>query len=166
MIEAIEQNLQRGIQLLKNISDEQYSNKTVAPYNSSIGCHMRHVLDVFSCLLKGLDAKSVDFSIRERNECAEQETRVGIEYFESVIHQLKKIKQEDFNTIIKVSDNMGLGKETANYSLAAALMQAQSHAIHHYASIGYLIYQLGIELPNSDFGYNPTTPKKGMCLKN
>ena len=166
MIEAIEQNLQRGIQLLKNISDEQYSNKTIPPYNSSIGCHMRHVLDVFSCLLKGLDSKCVDFSIRERNECAEKETRVGIQYFESVIHQLKKIKEEDFNTGIKVSDDMGLGKVTANYTLAAVLMQAQSHATHHYASIGYLIYQLDIELPNADFGYNPTTPKKGMCLKN
>jgi uncharacterized damage-inducible protein DinB len=160
MIEAIEQNLQRGIQLLRNISDEEYSNKSVAPYYSSIGCHMRHVLDVFSCLLKGLDSKFVDFSVRERNECAEKETRVGIEYFETVIHQLKKIKEEDFNTTIKVSDDMGLGKETANYTLAAVLMQAQSHAIHHYASIGYLVYQLGIELPNADFGYNPTTPKK------
>lgn len=166
MIEAIEQNLQRGVQLLKNISDDQYSNKSIGPYNASIGCHMRHVLDVFSCIFKGLETNFVDFSIRERNECAEKETCIGITYFETVIHQLKKIKEEDFNTVLKVSDNMGLGKETATYTLAAVLMQAQSHAIHHYASIGYLIYQLGIELPNSDFGYNPTTPKKGMCLKN
>ncbi|MDX6747827.1 DinB family protein [Polaribacter sp. PL03] len=166
MIEAIEKNLQRGIQLLKNISDEQYSNKSVAPYNSSIGCHMRHVLDVFSCVLNGLDSGFVDFSVRERNECAEKETSVGILYFETVISQLKKINKEDFNITIKVCDDMGLGKETANYTIAGVLMQAQSHATHHYASIGYLIYQLGVSLPNSDFGYNPTTPKKVNITSN
>ncbi|QVY65657.1 DinB family protein [Polaribacter sp. Q13] len=160
MIKAIEQNLQKGIQLLKNISDEQYSNNSVAPYNASIGCHMRHILDVFSCLIKGLDAKFIDLSVRERNGCAEKETSLGIEYFETVIHQLKKISEEDYNTVIKVSDDMGLGKVTANYTIAAMLMQAQSHTTHHFASIGYIVYQLGIELPNTDFGYNPTTPKK------
>ena len=48
---------------------------------------------------------------------------------------------------------------TVNYTLASALIQAHSHAIHHFASIGYIISQLGIELPDADFGYNPTTPK-------
>jgi uncharacterized damage-inducible protein DinB len=162
MIEAIKQNLQKGILLLENISDEQYSNKSIAPYNSSIGCHIRHVLDMFSCVFKGLDNDFIDFSVRERNKCAEKETRVGLSYFESVIFELEKIKKEDFNTVIKVSDDMGLGNQTANYTIAAVLMQVQSHTTHHYASIGYLIYQLGIELPNSDFGFNPSTPKKAI----
>ena len=162
MIDAIEKNLKRGISLLTSISDKQYSDTSVAPYNSSIGSHIRHVLDIFSCVFKGLENNFVDFSVRERNKCAEQQTSVGIEYFETIIHQLKTIKKEDFNTRIKVSDDMGLGNEVANYTIGSVLMQAQSHAIHHYASIGYLIYQLGIELPDVDFGFNPTTPKKSV----
>jgi len=162
MIDAIEKNLKRGISLLTSISDKQYSDTSVAPYNSSIGCHIRHVLDIFSCVFKGLEHNFVDFSVRERNKCAEQQTSVGIEYFETIIHQLKTIKKEDFNTRIKVSDDMGLGNEVANYTIGSVLMQAQSHTIHHYASIGYLIYQLGIELPDVDFGFNPTTPKKSV----
>jgi len=43
MIDAIEKNLKRGISLLTSISDKQYSDTSVAPYNSSIGCHIRHV---------------------------------------------------------------------------------------------------------------------------
>jgi len=39
------------------------------------------------------------------------------------------------------------------------LIQAHSHAIHHFASIGYIICKLGIELPDTDFGYNPSTPR-------
>ena len=64
------------------------------------------------------------------------------------------------NCKITVSDDLGLGKISVNSTLAAVLLQAQSHAIHHYASVGYIIYQLGVELPDSDFGFNPTTPKK------
>ena len=37
MIDAIVKNLQRGIQLLNCVSDEEYRNTTIAPYYSSIG---------------------------------------------------------------------------------------------------------------------------------
>ena len=162
MIDAIENNLRRGISLLSSISDKQYSDTSIAPYHSSIGLHVRHVLDIFSCVFNGLEHNFVDFSLRERNKFAEQQTSVGIEYFETIIHQLKTVKKEDFNIKIKVSDDMGLGNEIAVCTIGSLLMQAHSHAIHHYASIGYLIYQLGIELPEVDFGFNPTTVKKSV----
>lgn len=159
MIEAIEKNLQRGISLLNTISNEQYSDATVAPYFSSIGCHMRHILDVFSCVFEGLEESNVCLSKRNRNQLVEQKTNLGIAYFENTIHQLKELEASDFSKKIIVSDDMGLGVECVNYSLGAILMQAHSHAIHHFASVGYIIYHLGIELPDADFGFNPTTPK-------
>lgn len=160
MIEAIEKNLKRGVNLLNNISDNEYSNNSIAPYYSSIGCHMRHVLDVFSCVLIGFKNENIDLTIRKRNELAEQKTTVGIDYFNEVIDQVCAMSKNNLKSEITVSDDLGSGKITVNTTLEAALMQAQSHAIHHYASVGYLIYQLGIELPDADFGFNPTTPKK------
>ncbi|WP_299012326.1 DinB family protein [uncultured Polaribacter sp.] len=160
MIEAITQNLQKGVDLLKNITNAQYSDRSVAPYQSSIGCHMRHVLDVFSCFFNGLDKNHVDFSVRERNECAETQTEAGITYFKSIITNLEKISPQDFDKKIQVTDNLGLGNETVTYTIGAVLMQMQSHAIHHYATIGYLVHQLNITLPKNSFGYNPTTPNK------
>ena len=160
MIQAIEKNLERGIQLLHNISDEQYSNTSVAPYHSSIGGHMRHILDVFSCIFDGLAQNSIDFSARERNEKAELFTAEGIRYFEQILNKLKTIDSKDYGVLIPVSDNLGLGTITIDYTLGAALVQAHSHAIHHFASVGFIINQLGIQLPDADFGYNPTTPKK------
>ncbi len=159
MINSIEKNLERGIKLLNSISDDQYSSTSVAPYHSSIGSHIRHILDVFSCIFNGLETKTIDFSDRERNQLAEQYTAEGISYFNNIISQLRKLKHSDFNTIIVVSDDLGLGRITTNYTLGSALVQAHSHAIHHFSSIGFIINQLGIELPDKDFGYNPTTPK-------
>ncbi|CAM1372990.1 DinB family protein [Tenacibaculum xiamenense] len=160
MIEAIDENLQRGIKLLNSINDEEYCNKSVAPYYSSIGTHMRHVLDVFSCIFKGLDTKNVDFSDRERNTLAEEWIAEGLKYFEEIRSNLLKIDSDDFNKLIYVTDDLGKGSVTVQYTLGSALVQAHSHAIHHFASVGYIINQLGIQLPDADFGYNPTTPKE------
>lgn len=160
MVDAIEKNLERGIKLLNSISDEEYSNCTVPPYYSSIGNNMRHILDVFSCIFKGVDNGIIDFSDRERNELAQQKTQAGIAYFDVILEGLEKIKDYNFDTIVAVTDDLGTGEITANYTLGSALIQAHSHTIHHYASIGFIINQLGIELPDADFGYNPTTPRK------
>ncbi|WP_299628356.1 DinB family protein [uncultured Tenacibaculum sp.] len=147
------------MKLLNNISDEEYSDCTVGPYYSSIGNNMRHILDVFSCIFKGLDEKDIDFSARERNELAQIKTESGIAYFNNIIEKLKEIKDSDFDKIVKFTDDLGTGKITTNYTLSSALVQAHSHAIHHYASIGFIIERLGIELPDADFSYNPTTPR-------
>ena len=159
MISAITHNLQRGVKLLNAIDDNQYNDSSVAPYYSSIGIHMRHILDVFDCIFDGLEAKKVDLSARKRNELAEKKVSFGLVYFDEVITKLDALKSENLDVVVEVKDDLGLGVVTANYTLASALIQAHSHAIHHFASIGYVISQLGINLPDADFGYNPTTPR-------
>lgn len=159
MIAAIDKNLQRGITLLTNITNEQYSDITVAPYYSSIGAHMRHVLDVFSCIVNGVEKGHIDFSDRKRNTLAEEQTVEGIKYFEMIIRALYELETLDLNQLIEVTDDLGMGRVTATYTLSSALIQAHSHAIHHFASVGFIVNSLGIELPDADFGYNPTTPR-------
>lgn len=159
MVEAIEKNLLRGVQLLQCISDEEYSNTSIAPYYSSIGGHIRHILDVFDCVFEGLPTNEINLIKRKRNELAENYTSHGINYISATIEKLRNLNQEDFNKIVIVTDDLGLGVVSANYTLVGILIQAHSHAIHHFASVGYVINQLGIQLPDEDFGFNPTTPK-------
>ncbi|MCF6181003.1 DinB family protein [Lutibacter sp.] len=159
MIKAIEKNLDKGIKLLTQITDEQYSNTSIAPYYSSIGSHIRHILDIFDCVFEGLPTENINLINRSRNSIIELHTSKGINYFEEIKQKLQNLDKDDFDKIIKVTDDLGLGKETVNYTLAAILIQAHSHAIHHFASVGYIISQLGIKLPDDDFGFNPTTPK-------
>jgi len=160
MIEAIEKNLQRGIQLLNCVSDQDYCNTTIPPYYSSIGVHMRHILDVFDCIIEGVESGNINLINRKRNQLAENFTDKGIVYFEEIIYKLQLLKNVNFDKIVKVTDDIGLGVITANYTLGGVLIQAHSHAIHHFASVGYIISQLDIKLPDADFGFNPTTPKK------
>jgi uncharacterized damage-inducible protein DinB len=159
MIKAIEKNLDRGIQLLSQITDEQYSDISIAPYYSSIGGHVRHILDVFDCVFEGIPFENINLITRKRNILVEKYTTNGIEYFEEVKLKLNRLENTNFNKIVKVTDDLGSGEITANYTIEAILIQAHSHAIHHFASVGYIISQLGIKLPDDDFGFNPTTPK-------
>ncbi len=159
MIKAIIHNLNRSVLLLNSIDDMQYSDISVAPYNSSIGGHIRHILDVFDCIFDGLSIGEVNLVARKRNELTEQKTTFGLIYIENTIDKLHGLENVDFDKIIAVKDDLGLGEITQNYTLGSVLIQAHSHAIHHFASLGYLIHQLGINLPDADFGYNPTTPR-------
>lgn len=159
MIEAIQKNLERGIHLLNSISDDEYANTTIAPYYSSIGGHTRHVLDVFDCVFNGLDSNNINLIQRKRNSVVENKTKEGVKYFQSIISKLEGFENKDLNQIVQVTDDLGSGAISANYTLSAVLIQAHSHAIHHFASVGYIISQLGIQLPDEDFGFNPTTPK-------
>ena len=159
MIAAIQKNLERGIHLLNNISDDEYANTTIAPYYSSIGGHTRHILDVFDCVFDGLESNEINLIKRKRNSAVENKTTEGIKYFQTIISKLEKVENKDLNQIVQVSDDLGSGIISANYTLSGILIQAHSHAIHHFASVGYIISQLGIQLPDEDFGFNPTTPK-------
>jgi len=160
MILAIKQNLERGMNLLQNISDSNYCDNSVAPYYSSIGIHMRHVLDVFECVFEGLPEGQINLVNRSRNRKVEEERQEGLNYFKQILTKLERLSSEDFGQLIAVTDDLGTGPVVTTYTLGAILAQAHSHAIHHYASIGYVIAQLGIELPDSMFGFNPTTPKE------
>lgn len=166
MIAAITNNLQRGIILLNAINENQYIDKSVAPYFSSIGIHMRHILDVFDCIFTGLESKKVDLAARKRNELVENKINIGLDYFNEIITKIEGLENQDLNILVEVKDDLGLGIVTVNYTLASALIQAHSHAIHHFASIGYIISQLGISLPDADFGYNPTTPRNREIVVN
>ena len=165
MIKTTQKNLQLGADLLNMLSPAQYRDRSVRPYHASVGNHMRHILDIFDCIFCGLDADGkIDLTARKRNLETEQNIAAGLAYFERTITKLEALKNVDMSRILEVSDDLGGGKITAPYTLAAILIQAHSHAIHHYASIGYILSELGIDMPADVFGYNPTTPKENRAV--
>jgi hypothetical protein len=58
-----------------------------------------------------------------------------------------------------VTDDLGLGKVDVEYTYPSLLAQANSHAIHHYAIINYILNRLEITIMDESFDYIPTTPK-------
>lgn len=158
IISSINNNLNNAIALLDVINSETYCDTSVGPYFSSIGSHIRHTLDFFDCIIDGLDTNNIDLTARKRDEILSTNTEAAKNHMYAL--QETFLSYVDVNTdyLIHVTDNMGQGKVTVSYTLESILAHANSHATHHYATIGYILCQLGVDLKIPGFGYNPTTP--------
>ncbi|GAA3620890.1 DinB family protein [Flavivirga jejuensis] len=158
IIKSTINTLQKSQYLLNNLDDEILSNASVSPYNSSIGSHLRHILDFYDCILN-IKNDCVDLTARKRDNKIETCCDSAKDYLLSLMDRLSSL-EENLDKTVNVVDDLGLGKTEIPYTLAALLAQANSHTIHHYAIINYILDRIGIIINDADFGYNPTTPKK------
>lgn len=157
ILQANLNTLQKASFLLSNLSDEILRDNSISPYYSSVGSHIRHVLDFYDCILK--HDEYYDLTERCRNVEIETNCKSALNYLESLKERLMNLKTINLKQEVFVIDDLGVGKEKIAYTYSALLAQANSHAIHHYAIINYILDGLKVNLADSDFGYNPTTPK-------
>ncbi len=150
--------LQKSKSLLTLLSDETLSDKSVSPYYSSIGSHIRHIYDFYDCILNGKDNGQVDLTERKRIASIENCCDSALGYFNSLTEKIKTIGSSGGERIV-VLDDLGTGKIEIEYTFSALLAQANSHTIHHYAIISYILDRLNVAIEDPDFGYNPSTPK-------
>lgn len=158
IISSINKNLNSVIALMNALDQESYCNDSIGPYYSSIGSHIRHTLDFFDCIVKGLDSNSIDLTARKRDEILSTNKEAAKQHIYSLQETLLSFVDVNTDYLLDVTDNMGQGKIAVKYTLESILCHANSHAVHHFASIGYILTQLGIEIKIPGFGYNPTTP--------
>lgn len=158
ILQSTIQTLNKTHKLLATLSDDKYSDASVSPYYSSIGSHIRHIYDFYDCALNVEDGR-VDLTARKRIASIENSCDSARDYFDAIISRLKAVDALN-NKELVVIDDLGTGKIEINYTYEALLAQGNSHTIHHYAIINYILDRLNITIEDSDFGYNPTTPKK------
>ncbi len=160
IIAAVNYNLNQANELLSQIDADTYVNETVGPFFSSIGSHLRHTLDFFNCLIDGLDGNKIDLTARKRDN----NIATNLESAKSLIHTIQEtlFRFKDINTdyLIHVTDNLGQGNTEINYTLESVLSHANSHMIHHFAMIGYILHALDTKVNIKGFGYNASTPEE------
>jgi len=158
IIQSTLKTLQKSKTLLNNLQDDSLCNASLAPYYSSIGTHIRHILDFYDCIFNIDSDNIIDLTARSRSKDVESKCDCAINYLNEIIDKLNK-SDLNMDETINVIDDLGLGKIEIKYTLGAVFAQANSHTIHHYAIINYILEGLKISFNESDFGYNPTTPK-------
>lgn len=157
--------LSKSKTLLSRLSNEQLCDGNIPPYHSSIGSHIRHILDFYKCIFTGIENNLVDLTNRERDLNVENDCDCASGYLEQMLNSLKSSKLE-MTDEIEVIDDLGQGKIRIKYTLGSLLAQANSHTIHHYAIINYILDRLNIKMEDEDFGLNPTSPKNQQTQLN
>ncbi|WP_298556102.1 hypothetical protein [uncultured Algibacter sp.] len=159
IIQSTLKTLQKSQVLLDHLSNNQLCDASVSPYYSSIGTHIRHILDFYDCIFTTDSENRVDLTARSRNKEVEADCECAQNYLNLIIGKLNS-QSFDINEAVLVIDDLGLGKTEIPYTYGSLLAQANSHTIHHYAIINYIFDSLGIVINDEEFGYNPTTPKQ------
>lgn len=150
--------------ILRSLNNEQLTNTDIPPYYSCVGTHLRHIMDFYHCIFKGISLKMIDLTDRDRDKNMEQDCGCALENIDHVIDGLNAMKFLDPQTTLTVIDDLGQGKIKIDYTLGALLAQANSHTIHHYAIISYILDKMAITIEDETFGYNPTTPRNELNL--
>jgi len=145
--------------LLQLLNDAQLSDCSIPPYNSCIGSHLRHILDFYDCIL--VEGDHADLTARKRQSNVETNSGTALQYLEGLVGKLKNMDEQTINRIVLVTDDLGLGKVEIEYTFSSLLAQGNSHTIHHYAIINYILDGLQIKI-SGEFGYNPTTPRQAV----
>lgn len=149
--------IQQCDQILSIITQEDYIDG--ARNSSSIGAHIRHILDRFHCFFVGMPEASIDYDARKRDPEIEKNVEAAMFALESVARRIERLRQLPFcNELIVVKESVLPSSPAVDIpsTLERELMGLITHSIHHLAIIALLAKSYGHKM-DSDFGKAPST---------
>ena len=89
--------------LLNQLSDKEYAQPLPIISQNTIGKHVRHILEFYTCLFTGIENKSIDYDARKRNLELENYTEKALEtsnlISETLLNLDKDVELELFATL-------------------------------------------------------------------
>lgn len=153
------QIVEQAIDLLDGLSLKEYQSAIQPHFPSSIGAHLRHVIDHFLALMSGSTEGHVDYNKRHRHNHIEQFPQAATEILESIIDWLSGLDDSDREKTISVTSEIDVNdtkSATCHSTIERELVFVTSHAIHHYALIRIMCGMQNKTIPEF-FGYAPAT---------
>lgn len=140
---------------IRQLDEHTYTTPIAVLSHATIGHHTRHTIELFECLIRGYDAGTVNYDLRQRNKQLESSPRFALGIIASHMDQ---ISVPDKDLMLE----SGLGSEiilTTHTTYYRELLYNLEHAVHHMAIIRIGIESLtDLQLPES-FGVAPSTMK-------
>lgn len=153
------ENLLSIRELLIKINEKQYRHQSALLSGATIGQHIRHILDLYSCLLSGLSSRVISYDHRTRQREVELFPEKAISLINTTIEDFAKVNMDDRIVLKGIfsaeSEDLIQSIETSIYREMAYNLE---HSIHHQALIKVGLLELGvIDLVDENFGVAPAT---------
>lgn len=149
--------LQQAEQLVKGLTDHSFTNDDLPPFNSSVGKHVRHILDFYHSFLS-CSQDRIDYDLRQRDARVETDRQTAIDRIRAIRNALVDVRNLD--AVAWSSNDEGAGGDGNDgflkSSIGRELQFLASHTIHHFAMIAYLLNAQSIAVPDA-FGVAPST---------
>ena len=149
---------------LELLSDVQYTHTSNVLSKSSIGQHVRHIIEMFVCLEEGYEQGVVNYEARKRDRQIETERSMAIELLKKIFEGLEKAdKALVMEASFDEDSNEPLRFDTNYYREVAYNLE---HTIHHMALIKLGIQEVSdIRIPEN-FGVASSTIKfRAACAQ-
>ncbi len=144
-------------QLLKLISQDAYVKSSKG--SSSVGAHVRHILDRFNSVFAGLQDGYIDYDARKRDKSIENSLDTAKFALATVGRRIRDVDVSDaLGSIVTVSESVHhqLSAVSSSSTVDRELMGLVTHSIHHLAIIALIAKNYGYQM-NEDFGKAPST---------
>lgn len=149
--------LSQLLDLVSQINEEDFKKPSSTLHGATIGQHLRHTIEFFLCLERGLECGIVNYDKRNHDKAIENDKFIAQSTLQSISDSI--INMEDRPLTLEVCyllDNPEFTTLPTSYS--RELVYNIEHAIHHMAIMKIGIREVApyIQLPN-DFGIAPST---------
>lgn len=151
-VKHIFNQLENSLQLLSN---EQYSREIPTLSNSSIGHHVRHVIEMFVLLQEGFTTGIVNYEKRNRDHTIESSKEKAITLLQQIVSALNYENKDLLVEIGFDKNNARINSIPSNYFREIAYNL--EHAIHHMALIKIGIREVSEQQLPPDYGVASST---------
>ncbi len=152
LIHNVKNNLSENIELLRQLTNEEYVLQHPELSNATIGEHMRHIIELYGSLVENYDYGLINYDNRKRDVLIQTDKNVAISIIEKFLLEIDKT-----NKPLSLAHNCFSPKEVLQTNYFRELIYNLEHSIHHQALIKVALHNLPhIRIPDS-FGIAPST---------
>ncbi len=122
--------------ILNRLEEADYVQPLDVFNGSTLGQHFRHILDFYSCVVKGASHGEVNYGCRDRSVSIETNIKLAQDQFAQLQGQIDGLSDDQvLGVVTDFHKEAGDGHEVVQSSVGRELMFAYDHAIHHMAMI-------------------------------
>ncbi len=168
MKKVAQENLEQLREMLQLISKEQYTQKSEILSGSTVGQHIRHILEFYLLLVSGSFSGTISYDKRQRDQRIEENSEFARE---TIDHLLKGVETLDLNQEVKFEGDFTTDGSHDNFtesSVGRELAYCIEHSIHHQAIIKAGLIDLGLSaIADVNFGvaYSTIRYRENKCAQ-
>lgn len=152
------ESLDQMIMFIDSLSESEYQYIPTPLFDSSIGQHLRHIVDLFLALMNGAN-EEINYDIRRRGAPIETDSNIGLKELNEIRDWISKITEDDINQNTLIHTETALHTQqtdTFKSSFGRELCFASSHLVHHLAIMAAIAKMAGKNV-DSTLGLAPAT---------
>jgi uncharacterized damage-inducible protein DinB len=147
------ENLMQLKEMLQAINNENYTRQNEILSGSSVGQHIRHILEFYLLLVSGSFSGTISYDKRQRDIRIEEDQQFAIQTIDRLLQGIDTL---DETLTVKFEGDFtadGTAQNIVRSSVGRELAYCIEHSIHHQAIIKAGLIVLGLsELTNENFG--------------